>query len=46
MSEVDHIVPIAVDPTREHDDSNLQSLCAEHVKEKNAQDKKQYGFGE
>lgn len=44
MSEVDHIVPIAVDPTREHDHTNLQSLCDEHVREKNLADRKQYGF--
>lgn len=37
-AEVDHIQPLAEDPTRQYDWTNLQSLCTPHHTEKTTQD--------
>jgi 5-methylcytosine-specific restriction enzyme A len=37
-STVDHITPLAEDPTRQYDWANLQSLCRQHDIEKTTQD--------
>ncbi len=42
---VDHIVPIAVDPTRRLDPTNLQSLCAPCHAAKTAADQRGGGAG-
>lgn len=41
---VDHVVPIAVDPSRRLDLTNLQSLCRAHDAEKQREDFANYGL--
>jgi 5-methylcytosine-specific restriction protein A len=38
----DHIVPLRVDPSRQYDETNLQSLCVEHHQEKTQEDIRNY----
>ncbi len=43
LIEVDHIIPIMIDPSRRLDSTNLQSLCRRHHQLKTLQDQQQYG---
>lgn len=45
-SEVDHRVPIAIDPSRRLEWDNLDALCHEHHAVKTAEDARRYGGGQ
>ena len=38
----DHIVPVRVDSNRRFDETNLQSLCVEHLAQKTQEDVRNY----